>query len=167
MSRILGSSEHRPFDAVFMSDSRIRNYQFWYLSYLRNLSRTYCQDVAAPYTFLWDIDSETVVHLILATLVTPWRCPLQQRVPLQVSQPMPIIVGIVVIRVQQAHLYCFLSPLDLALFSPTYGMIKQNSRTIDNSYLTVLPKGSSLVLSIAFDTTSEIGSYATKRQASL
>lgn len=166
MSRILGSSEHRPFDAVFMSDSRIRNYQFWYLSYLRNLSRTYCQDVAAPYTFLWDIDSETVVHLILATLVTPWRCPLQQRVPLQVSQPMPIIVGIVVIRVQQAHLYCFLSPLDLALFSPTCGMLNPDSIN-DNSYLTVVPKGSLLVSNIAFDTTGEIASYATKRQGSL
>ena len=115
-----------------------------------------------PYTFLRDIESGTAVHL----LVTPGRCPLQRRVPLQASQPMPIIVGIVVIRVQQAHLYCFLSPLDLALFSPTCGMLNPDSIN-DNSYLTVVPKGSLLVSNIAFDTTGEIASYATKRQGSL
>ena len=106
------------------------------------------------------------IYLILAALVTPGRCPLQRRVPLQVSQPMPIIVGIVVIRVQQAHLYCFLSPLDLALFSPTCGMLNPGS-IIDNYYLTVVSKGLLLASNIAFDTTREIASYATRRQASL
>lgn len=106
------------------------------------------------------------IYLILAALVTPGRCPLQRRVPLQASQPMPIIVGIVVIRVQQAHPYCFLSPLDLALFSPTCGMLNPGS-IIDNYYLTVVSKGLLLASNIAFDTTSEIASYATRRQASL